>query len=91
MVLVELMTQRIRTPRDLERRFDIRPVVSIPYIRTRREMMLRKMASRATVFAALVLAPLAIYAVDQFYRPIPLIAQSIGERIGLDLGGRVGG
>lgn len=85
MVLVELLNQRIRTPRDLERRFGLRPIVTVPYIRTEREQSFRRTMSRASVFAALVLAPVAIYAFDRFVTPLPLIARAIGQRLGIDI------
>lgn len=84
MVLVEIANQRIRTPRDLERRFGLRPIVTVPYIRTSRENYRRKLASRATVFAALILAPAVIYLFDRYVTPLPVIAQSIGSRLGID-------
>ena len=82
-VLLELLIQRIRTPRDLESRFQMRPIVSVPYIQTQREQLFGKLRARATVFAVLVLPAVAIYAVDQFYRPLPVIADQLGERIGV--------
>lgn len=93
MVLIELTNQRIRSPRDLERRFGLRPIMTVPYIRTGREVYLRRLASRATVFAALILAPAAIYAFDRYVTPIPLVAQTIGERLGIEAlsRGMVGG
>jgi polysaccharide chain length determinant protein (PEP-CTERM system associated) len=85
MVLIELMYQRVRTPRDLERLFGLRPIVSVPYIRTERERRLHMLASRATVVALLVLTPAAAYMVDRYVRPLPLIAKSIGDRLGIGL------
>lgn len=84
MVLAELLNRAIRTPRDLERRLELRPIVTIPYIRTGEEISRRRWTLRALLFAAFIVIPAALYLVDQYYLPLPVIAQKIADKTGLD-------
>jgi uncharacterized protein involved in exopolysaccharide biosynthesis len=83
MLLVELLNIRIHNSRDLERRLKLRPIVSIPYVSTERELRVGRWQRRAAVFAVLIGFPAGLYAVDTFYRPLPLIAERVMDRTGL--------
>lgn len=81
--LVEILKPAIRTAGQLERQLQLRPVVSIPYVQTPRERLRGRMK---TGFAMLTLAigvPAALFAVDQYYLPLPLVAEQIAEKAGL--------
>lgn len=84
MALIELLNRRIRTPRDVERALEQRPFVTIPYVSTARETFWRRFRQRSAAAAVLILAPLGLYAVDQFYRPLPLLIDDIVARTGVD-------
>jgi len=84
MVLAELLNRCIRTPRDLERRLELRPIVTIPYIRTDEENRRHRWTLRALLFAAFVVIPAALYLVDQYYLPLPIVMQKIADKTGLD-------
>lgn len=84
MVLVELLNLCIRTPRDLERQLQLRPIVTIPYIRTAAEIRRRRIILWTIGFVALVLAPLSLFAIDQYYMPLPLLVEKIMDETGLD-------
>lgn len=84
MVLAELLNRAIRTPRDLERRLELRPIVTIPYIRTSDEISRRRWTLRALLFAAFIVIPAALYLLDQYYLPLPVIVQKITDKTGLD-------
>lgn len=83
-ILLELLNRSIRTVSDLERRLEIRPVVTIPYIETSRQTMRRNWLWRGAVICVVVLAPAALFYVDQFVTPLPLLMQRTAEKIGLD-------
>ena len=85
MVLIELLNQRIRTPGDLERRFDLRPIVTIPYIFTERELRRRRLAFRTAGLVVLVLAPVVLYAVDRYVTPLQRLADAIGRQFGVSV------
>jgi polysaccharide chain length determinant protein (PEP-CTERM system associated) len=83
-LLLELLNRSVRTAADLERRLDLRPVVTIPYIRTAREVWRRKWTVRAALILFVVVTPAALYLVDQYYQPLPLLAQRLMGMTGLD-------
>jgi polysaccharide chain length determinant protein (PEP-CTERM system associated) len=84
MVLVEFLNRALWSARDIERQLGLRPIVVIPRIATRREITRRRWMRRAAAVAVLVIVPLGLYAVDQFYRPLPLLAERLAEILGLD-------
>lgn len=83
-LLMELLNRSIRTAADLERRLDLRPVVTIPYIRTDHEVRRRKWTLRIVLILIIVVIPTALYLIDQYYLPLPLLAQRIMTMAGLD-------
>ncbi len=82
--LVEIMKPAIRTAAQLERQLELRPVVSIPYIQTPRERFWRRMKVILAVAILVIGLPLGLYAVDQFYLPLPLVVEQMSERAGID-------
>jgi uncharacterized protein involved in exopolysaccharide biosynthesis len=84
MALVEMLNPYLRSARDLDRQLDMRPFVTIPYIQTARERWRRALRRRAAAFGALVMAPAALWSVDRFYLPLPLLADRLGGATGLD-------
>lgn len=83
MILLEILTYCIRSPSDLERQTGLRAIVAIPYIRTAREASWRKARIRLTMLAAIIGLPAAIFAVDRFYRPVPLLIDDLLQSAGL--------
>lgn len=82
--LVEMLFPRIRTAAQLERKLQLKPVVSIPYVQTAREKR-RRFTIRAVVLAMIVFAlPVGLFAVDQYYLPLPLMVERVAEKIGID-------
>lgn len=84
MVLAELLNPALRTARDLERALEIRPVAMIPYIRTRGEDLRRRWLVRLGVLALLVIPPIALFLADQYILPLPVLAERLLERTGLE-------
>jgi polysaccharide chain length determinant protein (PEP-CTERM system associated) len=83
MVLAEMLNPALYTARDLERRLNLSPVVTIPYIRTRGEEMRRRWLFRLSVFGVLLLLPLALLLIDQYYLPLSVLIERVLERTGL--------
>ncbi|MEO1317351.1 MAG: Wzz/FepE/Etk N-terminal domain-containing protein [Pseudomonadota bacterium] len=81
-ILAELMNQSIRTASDLERTLNLRPVVTIPYIETVQEVRRRIWRVRLITLFLLVVVPLSLYIVDQFYVPLELLFERFLERTG---------
>ncbi len=83
-LLLEILNRSIRTAADLERRLELRPVVTIPYIHTDHEIRRRKWIIRIAVILIVVVSPTVLYLIDQYYLPLPLLAQRVMATIGLD-------
>ncbi|MEM6677266.1 MAG: Wzz/FepE/Etk N-terminal domain-containing protein [Pseudomonadota bacterium] len=81
-ILAELVNQSVRTASDLERTLNLRPVVTIPYIETVREVRRRVWRMRIITLTVLVVVPSTLYAVDQFVLPLELIFERFLERTG---------
>jgi hypothetical protein len=84
MILAELMNRSLRTPRDLERQLQIRPIVSIPNMRTEMELRRSVWMFRALVLMFVAGVPLLGWLVDQYYLPLPVLAERVVARLGLD-------
>lgn len=84
MVLAELLNRSIYTVRDLERRLDIRPIVAIPVINTTAELRRRRWMWRFLVFGVLVIIPISLWLIDQYYRPLPYLATRVMTVLGID-------
>ncbi|MEM7668400.1 MAG: lipopolysaccharide biosynthesis, partial [Pseudomonadota bacterium] len=82
--LLELLNPAIRTAAQLERKLDLRPVVTIPYIQTRSERRRKRAALIATLLIVGVGVPAVLAAIDQYYLPLELVGVKIAERTGLD-------
>ncbi len=84
MILLELLNRSIRSPRDLERRARLRPIVTIPFIATAAEEAGRRRRRRMAAVIALVLVPSGLIAVDQLYLPLPLLVERGVSAAGID-------
>ncbi|MEM6933023.1 MAG: hypothetical protein AAF526_05475, partial [Pseudomonadota bacterium] len=82
--LIELLNPAIRTAHQLERKLDLRPVVTIPYIQTRSERRRKRALLIAILLFVGVGIPAVLAAIDQYYLPLELLGVKIAERTGLD-------
>lgn len=82
-MLLEFTNKTIRTAADLERKLQLRPLISIPYIETARERRFRQRKRSFAILLILVVIPASLYAVDQFYLPLDLIGKKMVARLGL--------
>jgi len=83
-LLLELLHRAIWTPAELERRLEMRPLITVPYIETSGERSRRK---RKFVFRAMLLilaVPATIWAAHTFYMPLDLLAERVVERSGVE-------
>lgn len=89
-LLLELMHAGIRRPADLTNHLGITPFATLPYYRTRGEMLRRRALIFGVLGAFLIGIPAGLWAVHTWYMPLDLILDSIGRRIGLAGLGRSG-
>lgn len=82
-LFLEVMNPAMRSAAQMERKLELRPVATIPYIRTGRE----KSRSRIRVVAVFILValalPLMLFAIDTYYHPIQLLAEKVLEQTGV--------
>jgi polysaccharide chain length determinant protein (PEP-CTERM system associated) len=83
-LLLELINPAIRTSADLQRRLQLHPVVTVPYIRTRGER--RRQAIKWMIRIALVLGGLAalLWAVDQYVMPLQVLWSRLLDKSGIE-------
>ncbi|QIE57637.1 hypothetical protein G5B40_20590 [Pikeienuella piscinae] len=82
--LLELLNNTIRTSGDLQRKVNLRPVVVVPYIHTRQEIRSRRWRLALIAFAILVGVPATLFAIDQYYLPLSVLAEKLAEKTGLN-------
>ena len=81
--LLELLNPALRTSSQMERSLNLRPVVSIPYVRTARERLMRRLMIGATACLVLIGLPAAGWVVDRHVMPMALVAEKVADRAGL--------
>lgn len=81
--LLEFLNRTARRPEDIVARFGAMPISSIPYIRTRGQMVLDRAVRLGLVLAILGGVPAAVYAVHIYYMPLDLVAEKVGNRLGI--------
>ncbi|SDK93337.1 GumC family protein [Aliiruegeria lutimaris] len=81
--LLEFMTRTPRRPEDIVARFDVMPIATIPYVRTRQQMVVDRGVRVLVILAILVGIPAAIWAVHEFYMPLDLVADKVMNRLGV--------
>ncbi|MBY8978143.1 hypothetical protein KHP62_20200 [Rhodobacteraceae bacterium NNCM2] len=82
--LVEMLNPAIRSAAQLERKLDLRPVVTIPYIQTSTERRRRRLMLVILFLVIGVGVPALLAAIDQYYLPLDLLGVKLAERTGLD-------
>ncbi|MBM9596187.1 GumC family protein [Roseitranquillus sediminis] len=80
-VLLELLNQSIRRPVDLERKLGITPIATLPYIRTRRELIWKRLVILLLIALVVVGGPAALYAVHTYYMPLDLLIERIMNKV----------
>ncbi len=79
--LLELLNMSVRRAADIEVALDITPIATLSYMRTRKEIIRRRILILA-VFAVMGLGiPAAIWALDTYYKPVDLLFQSLLDKL----------
>jgi uncharacterized protein involved in exopolysaccharide biosynthesis len=82
-VLMELLNRAVRRPKDLINSFGITPIVTIPYMRTPSEIMVRRSGFIALLLLAVIGIPAVIYAVHVYYQPLDIIVSRVAAKFGI--------
>lgn len=89
MLAAEFRNQSVRTAGQIERRLDLRPLVTIPMIETRQDVRRRLLRRFAVIMLIILTIAVALFLVDRFYLPLDLLLEKLLDRAGLprlDLG-----
>ena len=81
--LLELLNKGIRRPVDLTNRLGITPFATLPYYRTRTELIRRRMIILGVLGFFLIAIPAGLWAVDTYVIPLQRLLDMITARLGL--------
>ncbi|OED46745.1 lipopolysaccharide biosynthesis protein [Rhodobacteraceae bacterium (ex Bugula neritina AB1)] len=81
--LLELLKKGIRRPVDLTNRLGITPFATLPYYRTRAELIRRRLIITGVLGFFLIGIPLGLWAVDTYVMPLEQLLDAIMQRVGL--------
>ena len=82
-VLIELLNRTARRPEDIITRIGVRPLATIPYMRSRSEILRKRLVKLMVYLVILVGFPAAVYAVHLYYLPLDLLADRAMNKIGV--------
>lgn len=86
-LLLELLNRSIRRPVELTNRLGITPIGVLPYMRTEREIVLKRLTLMAIGVFLLLIVPLGLYAVHTLYFPLTTVLEPIANRLGYSISG----
>ena len=82
-LLLELLNRTIRRPVELTHALGVTPLATIPYMETRAHFWMRRSLKLALLIAVVIAVPVALWAVDTYYKPLDLIYGRLLRQIGL--------
>ncbi len=82
-VLIEVLNRTARRPEDIVKRIGVRPLATIPYMRSRSEIFWKRLIKLTIYLAILVGLPAAVYAIHLYYLPLDLLADRAMNKIGV--------
>jgi polysaccharide biosynthesis transport protein len=82
-LLLELLNRSIRRPAELTAGLGIQPFATIPYMRTQREIRVKRALMLAVLALIAIGIPAALIAVHTFYLPLDLLIRQLAGKVGL--------
>ncbi|TMV07022.1 lipopolysaccharide biosynthesis [Ruegeria sediminis] len=82
-VLLELLNRTARRPEDLISKLEVWPIATIPYVRSRGEVIVQRVAWVTLILAILIGVPAAVWAVHTYYLPLDLIVEQVMDKMGV--------
>jgi uncharacterized protein involved in exopolysaccharide biosynthesis len=89
--LMELLNSAVRRPIDIVSKLDITPLATLSFIRTRREVVRRRVAIGAAFAVVLAGIPMGLWAVDTYYAPLDQLIENVMSRLPIAALERPGG
>lgn len=81
--LLVLLNSAPRRPEDLIRKMEVWPIATLPYVRTRRELIIQRSLKIFLILVILIGIPAIVWAVHTYYQPLDLIADRVMNRLGV--------
>jgi len=82
-VLLEITNRTIRRPEEIEAKFNVTPIASIPYMESKRQRRMRMGLLAGALLVVLIGVPLILWYIDTYYLPLDVIVARINNRLGL--------
>lgn len=82
-ILLEVLNRTIRRPVELTAALGVTPLATIPYMQTRRQFWTRRLLKLTLLIGVIIAVPVALWAIDTYYRPLDLIYSRLLQQIGL--------
>ena len=80
-LLLELLNRSARRPEDLISKLEVWPIATIPYVRSRGEVMYQRVVWVLVIMAILIGVPAGVWAVHTYYQPLDLIAEKVMDKL----------
>ena len=81
--LLEVLNRAIRRPVELTTKLGITPFSTLPYMRTRREVVRRRVIITVALLVVLVGIPAVLWAIDTYYMPMDMLLAAVMRKLGL--------
>lgn len=82
-ILLELLSGTVKRSADLVNGLGITPLATVPYMRTRREILRRRALRISVSLAILFVVPTIMWAIHTYYMPFDVFARKVAAKIGL--------
>ncbi|MEP5760240.1 MAG: GNVR domain-containing protein [Litoreibacter sp.] len=83
-VLLELMNSALRRPVEITQKLGITPLGTLPYVRTRRQNVTRRLILVSALIFVVFLGPAVIWFLHTTYLPVDLLVERALQKTGLD-------
>ncbi|WP_209509845.1 MULTISPECIES: lipopolysaccharide biosynthesis [unclassified Ruegeria] len=80
-VLLELLNRAARRPEDLINKLNVWPIATIPYVRSRGEVIRQRIVWVAVILAIMIGVPAGVWALHTYYLPLDLIAEQLINKL----------
>lgn len=81
--LLEVLNRAPRRPEDLIKKLDVWPIATIPYVRSRGEVMKQRLIWVVAILVIMIGVPAGVWAVHTYYLPLDLFAEKVIDKLGV--------
>ena len=82
-VLLELLNTAVRRPVDISSKIGIMPIATFPFVRTRRQRVIRRVIILSTLALVMIGIPATIWALHTYYLPLDLLIEKVMDEAGM--------